>query len=520
MKNILLLFFLLPSAVYSQSKVTSGYVDSLVERSMKMFPQAAVGIAVIQDGKITHQKGYGIISADTKEKADENTLFCIASNSKAFTSTALGMLVDQGKLKWEDKVIDYIPEFRMYDDYITANFNILDLLTHRSGLGLGAGDLMFFPDGNNFTIDDVIKSFQYQTPVSAFRTKYDYDNLLYIVAGEIIHRVSGKPWDKFVQDEIMKKLEMKNSAGLYTNISTSKNIAVPHKTENGKIQTIDPYINDGGSIGAAGGIYSSVADMSQWVLMHLNEGKYGAEKKETLISKENHDVLWKIHTSTRYSAKAMGMYQNHYKGYGLGFFLEDQMNYTIVQHSGGLPGMLSMVTIIPELNAAVIVLTNTDPGGLGLITFTNEIKDKLIGAPDMDWLDWADKRLAESSSHADSVINAVWKQVELSKKTKIDFKNFVGKYKDDWFGEVEVYEKDTRLMIKCVRSPKLSGEMKFYQANTFAVAWDYQDMECDAFVMFQLDENGKAKGMTMKGISPNIDFSFDFHDLDLKRVEE
>src|SRR5690606_1062279 len=128
--------------------------------------------------------------------------------------------------------------------------------------------------------------------------------------------------------------------------------------------------------------------------------------------------------------------------------------------------------------------------------------------------------LAVSTSHADSVVNAVWKQVELSKKTKIDFKNYVGKYKDDWFGEVEVYEKDSRLMIKCIRSPKLSGEMKYYQANTFAVAWNYQDMECDAFVMFQLDENGKGKGMTMKGISPNIDFSFDFHDLDLKRVEE
>jgi len=202
-RMILILLVVLPFDGFSQTKVTSGFIDSMVNISLNTFPQAGIGIAVIQDGEVTHLKGYGIRSAESGEQVDENTLFTIASNTKAFTTTALGMLVDQGKLSWDDKVIDHIPEFRMYDPYVTANFTIVDLLTHRSGLGLGAGDLMFYPPGADFTVDDVIQSFQYQTPVSAFRTKYDYDNLLYIVAGEIIHRVSGKSWDQFVEEEII-----------------------------------------------------------------------------------------------------------------------------------------------------------------------------------------------------------------------------------------------------------------------------------------------------------------------------
>ena len=203
-------------------KLNAAYIDSLVTSSMELMPQAGVAIAVIQDGKVIHSKGYGITSMKTKEQVDKNTLFSIASNSKAFTTTALGMLVDEGKMKWTDKVIDYIPEFKMYESYVTENFTILDLVTHRSGLGLGAGDLMFIPDGSDFTIEDVVTSFQHQKPVSAFRTKYDYDNLLYITAGEVISRISGMTWDTFVEQRIMNPLGMDRSAGYFENLKTSK----------------------------------------------------------------------------------------------------------------------------------------------------------------------------------------------------------------------------------------------------------------------------------------------------------
>ena len=522
MYKIIFTFLFFPALVFSQAKVSPKFIDSLVNASMKRFPQAGVAIAVIEDGKIAHLKGYGTASINGGDKVDENTLFAIASNSKAFTTTALGILVDQGKLSWNDRVTDHIPEFKMYDPYVTQNFTIVDLLTHRSGLGLGAGDLMFFPDGSNFTIDDVIRSFQFQTPVSDFRTKYDYDNLLYVVAGEVVKRVSGKPWDQFVQDEIMKKLGMQNSKGIYQNITGNTNVASPHSSENNKIEQLEVYTKSDGSLGAAGGIYSSVNDMSKWVIMHLNEGLFGDGMKDTLISPKNHRELWKIHTNIAYNALGSGMYNTHYRGYGLGFNLRDENGFTVVQHSGGLPGMLSMVTMIPELNAGIVVLTNASPGGLSLVTLTNEIKDEILGAAGTDWLEWAESRLNSSSSEADSAVNAVWERVKENKSSTPDPKKFTGTYKDDWFGEVEVVQKDGQLWMQAKKSPKLQGPMYYYEANTFVVAWKFSldsgSDNYDAFAMFQLDETGNAVSIQMKGISPIIDFSYDFQDLNLKRT--
>lgn len=523
MSKLLLLLLLIPSLCFSQSKVGSDFIDSLVNASMERFLQAGISIAVIQDGEVTHLKGYGIASSETGKKVDENTLFAIASNSKAFTTTSLGILVDQGKLSWNDRVIDYIPEFTMYDPYVTQNFTIVDLLTHRSGLGLGAGDLMFFPDGSNFTIDDILRSFQFQKPVSDFRTKYDYDNLLYVVAGEVIRRVSGKPWDQFVQDEIMKKLGMENSVGIYQNINRNNNVADPHSSEGQEIEQLDAYIKSDGSLAAAGGIYASAKDMSKWVMMHLNEGVYGEDLSDTLVSKNSHDELWKIHTNISFNALGGGLYNTHYRGYGLGFGLRDENGYTIIQHSGGLPGMLSMVTMIPELKAGIVVLTNAAPGGLSLVTLTNEIKDKILEARGIDWLEWAKNRLADTSTAADSVVKIVWEQVERNKNESPDLESFTGIYKDDWFGEVEIYEQDNQLWFQSRKSPKLRGPMYYYNANTFAVAWKYsQDSgvdNYDAFAMFQLDENGRAIAIKMKGISPVIDFSYDFQDLDFIKDE-
>lgn len=515
-RTFIILIGLLFSLQSFSQKVTEAYVDSLVAHSMDLMTQAGVAVAVIEDGKLVLSKGYGIQSVSSKKKVNADTRFMIASNTKAFTTTALGMLVDQGKISWKDKVVDVIPEFKMYDPYVTANFMIEDLVTHRSGLGLGAGDLMFIPDGSDFTIDDVITSFQHQEPTSPFRTKYDYDNLLYMVAGEVIHRVSGVAWDDYVQDSIMAPLGMNNSAALVQNLSSDKNIAQPHKVDGNELIELPTYKKPDGGIGAAGGIYSSVNDLSKWVMMHLNEGIYDGDKR--LVSKSTHDYLWTAHTNISYSAKPSEPYRNHYRAYGLGFFLFDNNGYTIVQHSGGMPGMLSMVTMIPEKNAAVIILTNSAPGGYSFVSLTRQIKDKLIGVDGIDWIGRIHYFLEQNQSHADSVVNAVWEQVNSNANKKIEISAYEGVYRDDWFGDVVVELKGKELWMRSVRSPKLTGKMYYYGANTFAVKWNYSDMDCDAFAIFSLDENGLAQGLKMKGISPDIDFSFDFHDLDLYRV--
>ncbi len=514
MKNLTFLFLFLFVAPIGIGQITSEFIDSLVQSALDKTPQAGVAIAVVKDGEVIHSKGYGLRSVKTGEKVDENTLFSIASNSKAFTTMALGMLIDEGKLSWTDKVVQYIPEFEMYDPYVTAHFTILDLVTHRSGLGLGAGDLMFIPDGSDFTVDDVVRSFQYQTPVSEFRTKYDYDNLLYIVAGEVIHRVSGTPWDSFIEQRIMRPLGMSRSAGYFENVKDLKNVAMPHSNEHGELRQLEVYRDPNKLFGPAGGIYASVNDLTKWMLCNLNGGTLGETK---LVSEDIHRELWTPYTNIGYNATPKDPYRSHYKAYGLGWNLTDQNGYTIVSHTGGMPGMLSHTILIPELNVGIVVLTNTAPGGLGYYSLTHAIKDEFLGMDRRDWVgsiaDWA----VNDESESDEVVNAVWETVKKAKAPNRS--DYMGTYEDDWFGEVTIGERNGKLWFTSRRSPKLNGEMFYYQANTYAVKWEYREMNCDAFVSFTLDENGKATSFVMKGIAPNMDFSFDFQDLDFHRIE-
>jgi CubicO group peptidase (beta-lactamase class C family) len=510
----LFLICIVPSIAFAQ--ISSEQIDSLVAEALLKFKVAGAAVAVVKDGKVIHCKGYGLVDITTKQVVNENTNFQIASNTKAFTTAALAILEEEGKLNWHDKVIEHIPEFKMYDAYVTENFNIQDLLTHRSGLGLGVGDLMFFPDGTDFTINDVVSCFQYFKPVSAFRTQFDYDNLLYMVAGEVIARASGMGYELFVQKRIIEPLEMNNSF-VGSLQKDNSNLAAPHSSESGIIKSIDKY--DIGMADAAGGIFSNVADMSKWMIVRLNKGKYGPHLNSSLFSLQNHNEMWRIHTVLETNQNPR--YNSHFNGYGLGWQLTDVVGKFEVSHTGALPGMLSIVTMYPDLNLGIVVLTNTENGGAGLFSsVTNTIADSYLGLDDYHWIDKMVKWSNNDKNEKDSVTKKAWEKVELAKKIKVKNENFTGVYADKWFGEVEVFEKNEQLWIKCARSPKLNGPMAFYQENTFAIKWEYQAMNCDAFAVFYVDDTGKAQSIQMKGISPTIDFSFDFQDLDLKRIEK
>lgn len=516
MKQFIFVALLLSSCLLS-AQYTSIQIDSLVQDAMEKLEVAGAAVAIVKDGKVIHSKGYGVKSFTTKEKVNEHTQFAIASNSKAFTTTALALLVEEGKITWLDKVIDHIPEFKMYNAYVTENFNIQDLLTHRSGLGLGIGDLMIFPDGTDFTMDDLLASFQHFKPVSAFRTKFDYDNLLYLVAGELIARKSGMTWEAFIQTRIFDPLKMNNSYPSLGHIKDKSNLAAPHSTTSGSMKVLPDFeemIN-----GAAGGIYSNVDDLTQWMLVHLNKGAYGEELKDTLFTVKNQEEMWTIHTTMR--ANKNPRYNSHFAGYGLGWDLTDKKGNMVVSHTGGLPGMLSRTVLIPDMNLGIVVLTNTDMGGVGVFEgVSRTIVDSYMGLEDNGWVDKFVDYFKEKKGDADTVVNTIWKTVKAADASKIKRQDYIGIYQDPWFGKVEVFMNNKKLWMKCHRSPKLNGAMQFYKANTFAVKWEFHDINADVFAMFSLDENGKAQGLKMKGISPEIDFSFDFQDLDLHRVEE
>ncbi|MDF1575360.1 MAG: serine hydrolase [Bacteroidales bacterium] len=513
----LLLICIMVSPVSGQ--LTSREIDKLVEDTMEKFTVAGVAVGVVKDGKILHAKGYGLKSVDTGEKVNEHTSFAIASNSKAFTTAALAILVEEGLLSWQDRVIDHIPEFKMYNDYVTQNFNVQDLLTHRSGLGLGAGDLQKWPAGSDFTIKDMLVNFQHFEPVSAFRTKYDYDNILYLVAGELIKRVSGMPWEVFVKKRIMEPLNMDHSFTLPPGMVNSENLASPHLAEAGKLRTISYYELDPEKInGAAGGVLSNVDDLCRWMLVHLNQGKYGENLEHQLFSEASQLEMWKIHTPI--PMKPNERYNPHFSGYGLGWRLSDMNGNMSVSHTGDLSGMLSKTMMIPDLELGVVVLTNSYYGGAGVFQAVSQtIVDSYLGLDDYGWTDRKLASFQSESNKAKVRVEQVWSAVAASNDDHINPSDFTGTYEDKWFGKISIYLQDDQLWFSSLRSPALTGPMFFYKANAFAIKWKNRELDADAFAIFSLDEEGKARRISMKGISPDIDFSYDFQDLDFLRVD-
>ena len=295
------------------------------------------------------------------------------------------------------------------------------------------------------------------------------------------------------------------------------NLSAAHSSETGSIKKIATYNEMVNS--AAGGILSNVNDMSNWMIMHLNKGKYGNDLKSTLFSLKNHNEMWRLHTVEE--TNTFPRYNSHFNGYGLGWFLNDMKGNLSVSHTGGLPGMLSIVRMIPDLNLGIVILTNTENGGGALFSaVSNTIIDSYLGLDDFGWVDKYHSRFKDHKNTGDDVTNKVWETVATAKNTAMKKESYIGMYEDKWFGKMEIFQKGKQLWIKSYRSPKLNGPMAFYNPNTFAIKWEYQDMNCDALATFTLDEKGKGQSITMKGISPNIDFSFDFQDLDLQRIEK
>ena len=503
------------ASLFSQ-QLSGSQIDSLTERAMKAFDVPGIAVAVIKDGKVIHSKGYGVRSLNTKEKVDENTLFGIASNTKAFTAAALGILIDEGKLKWDDKVRDYIPEFKLYNPYVTEEFTIRDLLTHRSGMGLGAGDLMFFPDSSDFTLKDILYNLRFLRPVSGFRTKYDYDNNLYIVAGEVVARVSGKSWDDFVEERILKPLGMTHSACSFDRLKDKKNVIDGHAPVEGKVQVIARSTLKVGH--SAGGINSCISDLSKWVLLQLSHGKYGDNIGKKLFSEDVHEEMWTPQTII--PVRNPGPYNTHFSAYGLGFGISDVKGYKQLSHTGGLEGMVTQITMIPELNLGIIVLTNQQEGG-AFTSITNQIKDGYFGITGTDRVTQYSNGRKQSLTFANKITDSIWKDIATSQKEnvgKTDLRIYTGTYRDQWFGDVIISVKNGKLWFDSRRSPKLTGEMFAYKGNSFVVKWRDRSMDADAFVIFSLDMEGKGAGITMRPISPLTDFSYDFQDLDLRRV--
>lgn len=491
-------------------RISEQRMDSIVQRTMEVFNVPGIAVAVIEKGKVVYCKGHGLRSLADKLPVDRYTLFGIASNTKAFTTAALATLVDEKKLSLDERVRNIIPEFKMYSPFVTEEFTVRDLLTHRSGLGLGAGDLMIFPADNNFTKAEVMHNLRFLKPVSSFRTKFDYDNLLYIVAGEVIERIAKQPWTTYVEEHLLRPLGMKRSAASFLRLKDTTNVAVPYTPMKGELVATKRCYSE--KVDAAGGIYANVDELSHWVLAQLNGGKYGENRIfSTRMSRE----MWLPHTMMR--PNPMPFFTSHFKAYALGWQVQDVNGFRQVSHTGGLPGMVSQVLLLPDLKSGVVVLTNQQ-SGLAFMAISDMVKDALLKNGEHDRIGIYAKYARFSEQQAEKVMAKV-KALTLKAKKKGVVATFAaeGTYKDAWFGEVRISKRNGGLYFASKRSPSMSGPMFFYGANSFVVEWEDRTMNADAYLLFSLDERGVPLSFTMKAISPETDFSFDFQDLLFKK---
>jgi len=500
----------------SAQALSSQQIDSLVEKTMKTFDVPGMAVAVLKDGEVFHKNTYGVRSIKTNAPVNENTLFGVASNTKAFTTAAIGQLVDQGKITWDTKVTDIIPEFKLHDSYVTGEFTVRDLVTHRSGLGLGAGDLMVFPASNTTTLPEMIHNLRYLKPVSSFRSKYDYDNLLYIVAGEIVARVSEKKYNDYIAENFFKPLKMNRSKLSIPEIDADPNRIDGHAPVNGKLEITTNTFTQIAT--PAAGIYASINDMATWVQALLDNGKYGPELENSLFSEQTHREMWTPQTIVR---RGKGSYNTHFTAYGLGWFLSDVSGNFQVTHTGGLLGIVSQVILFPDLDLGIIILTNQQSGA-AFTAISNSIKDGYFGIKGKDRIKEYNERRLAGEKREDSIISQLEKDIKAqlkSKTSKPNLADYANTYKDAWFGKVTISNQKDGLHFKSEKSSDLTGKMTFYKGTTFVVRWNDASLKADAFVNFNLNVEGKAEGFLMSPISPLTDFSYDYQDLDFKRVK-
>ncbi|AGC47749.1 beta-lactamase [Myxococcus stipitatus DSM 14675] len=487
-------------------------LDATVERAMKTFEVPGVALAVVKDGKVLLAKGYGVRKQGAATPVTADTLFNIASNSKAFTAAALAILVDEGKLQWDDRVVDHLPSFQMFDPYVTRELTVRDLLVHRSGLGLGAGDLLYFPP-TTFTEDEIVSKLRHIRPSISFRSRYAYDNILYLVAGKVIEKASGRHWRDFVRERIFLPLGMRDSSTHVKGLRVGANVATPHAKADGVLKALSPTSIDNNAPAAA--INSTVNDLAKWMMTQLGRGAIpGTDGKKRLFSEAQSKEMWAAQTVMGISepSKSLESLRANFSAYALGWGVRDYRGYKLVGHSGALPGYFSRVMLVPELGLGIAVLTNQEErSGFEVPLWT--VLDAFVGAPKTDWVAAFKADDDSKRAKAEEKVALQGGMRNAQSKPSLPLDSYAGTYRDAWYGDVTVTKEGDKWLLRFTRTPGLVGELSHWQYDTFVARWTDRSLNADAFVTFSLKPDGTLAEMRMQPISPLTDFSFDFQDL-------
>lgn len=467
-----------------------------------------MAVAIIDDGEVVLSKGYGVKNIDTKEPVDEHTIFAVASNSKAFTAAALAQLVDEGEIKWDDKVQDYLPWFQLYDPYVSANLTIRDLLCHRSGLATFSGDLLWY--GSSHSREEILRRARHLEPAYGFREAYGYQNIMFLAAGEIIPVVTGKSWEDYIQEEFLNPLGMNNTLYSVNQFTPETNLASPHNEVNGKNRAIE-WVN-WDNIAPAGALISSVNDMSKWLQLQLNEGVWGAD---TLYSARNAKEMWTVQTPQSVSSWSAETFPGKtFAGYGLGWELSNYRGHKVVAHGGGYDGMISRTLMVPSEGIGVVILTNNInflSYGLGY-----QILDGLLGAKDGNDYGALLLEFKKAGEEEDKANKAKEEEERIpDTQPSLELSEYAGTYEDKMYGKLEVRVIGDQLAFQFVPTPLFRGTLRHWHYDTFQLNWGTQMMLPSGKAQFGLNAEGRVSTLDID--VPNPDF--DFTELKFKKVD-
>ncbi len=467
-------------------------LDKYFSQALQDWDVPGAAIAIVKDDKIIFSRGYGVRELGKSDPVTDKTHFAIGSSSKAFTSAALAMLVDEGKLDWDDPVTKYLPNFQLFDPSVTREIKVRDLLTHR--IGIARADYIW--GISQFDRDEVLYRTRFVKQADSFRYKYGYNNLMFLAAGQLIPAITGKSWDDFVIDRIFKPLGMNSSNTSTDAFHKDQNVATPHEWDEGKVKPASWRNID--NVGPAGSINSSVLEMAEWLRLQLGSGTHNGKK---LLST---DVIDEMHSPQTVIPKGKWLSsmspvnhimvpESHFFAYGLAWFLQDYKGYKLVHHGGSIDGMRAMVGMIPELNLGIVILSNIRPNSFPE-TMMFKTYDHFIG---IDGRDWSDDVLSAVKPMREKALAAAQKAKDSRVKgTKPSLANeeYAGRYYDCIVGEGEVSFKKGQLSFQ---SPLLSGPMDHWHYDSFQLSW--KDIRAGgtpakSLVTFTLNAKGEVNG--------------------------
>jgi len=502
--NLLMIAFyvLISFNIDAQNKSYKKELKELSEyynQSLQDWEVPGMAIAIVKDGETIFAEGFGVKNIDTQEPVDSKTMFPIASNTKAFTAASLAIIVDKGKISWDDKVVDYLPWFKLYDPYVTENMTIRDLLTHRSGLATFSGDLLWY--GSNYSREEVIKRARFLKPVYGFREHFGYSNIMYVAAGEIIPAVTGQSWDDFVKAHFFDPLQMDRTMTSTSDLTGFENYATPHTDFEDEVIPIE-YLN-WDNVAPAGAIISSVEDVSQWLKLQLNQGIW---EDDTIFSPRRSSEMWSQNTVLGVSDFSERTWPStFFKSYGLGWSLSNYLGHKIVGHSGGYDGMISYTCMVPDENLGFVILTNKNSSLYYPLMY--KTLDVFLDGGDKDWsafiLDLMARRKAGDEKQKEEELK---NKIE-NTKPSLELAAYTGTYGGELFGDATVELENGELLVQFVPSPKFRGKLKHLHYDTFEITFTEFPSLPPGTCNYILDADGKVSEMKIDVPNPDFDFT-------------